>query len=72
MIYFYPIMFFPIFWLIFIILLGLGFIFWLWMLIDCLQREKFKDKLVWVLALLFLNVIGALLYYILVKSKKKS
>lgn len=46
-----------------------AFAFWLWMLIDCLSRKKFEDKLVWVIVLLFLNVIGAILYYILVKSK---
>jgi hypothetical protein len=43
--------------------------FWIWMLVDCLSRKKFEDKLVWVIILLFLNFIGALLYYILVKSK---
>ena len=47
------------------------FAFWIWMLIDCLQRKKFEDKLVWVLVLILLNVIGAILYYLLVKSKGK-
>ncbi|MEM5853263.1 MAG: PLDc N-terminal domain-containing protein [Candidatus Aenigmatarchaeota archaeon] len=46
------------------------FIFWLWMLIDCLKRKKFEDKLVWILVLIFLNFIGALLYFFLVKSKR--
>jgi hypothetical protein len=50
-------------------LLGLlGFAFWLWMLIDCLQR-KFKDKLIWVLVLVFLGPLGALLYFFLVKKR---
>lgn len=43
--------------------------FWIWMLVDCLGRKKFEDKLAWVIVLLFLNFIGAILYYILVKSK---
>jgi hypothetical protein len=43
--------------------------FWVWMLVDCLSRKRFKDKLVWVVVLLFLNFFGAILYYILVKSK---
>jgi predicted PurR-regulated permease PerM len=43
--------------------------FWVWMLVDCLSRKRFEDKLVWVIVLLFLNVVGAVLYYILVKSK---
>ncbi|TAL46901.1 PLDc_N domain-containing protein [archaeon] len=45
-------------------------IFWLWMLIDLLQR-KTPDKLVWVLVLIFLNFLGAVLYYLLVYSKGK-
>ena len=45
-------------------------IFWIWMLVDCLTRKKFEDKLVWVLVLIFLNILGAFLYYFLVKSKK--
>jgi uncharacterized membrane protein YphA (DoxX/SURF4 family) len=49
----------------------LSVIFWVWMLIDCLQRRRFEDKLVWVLVLLFLNVLGAILYYLLVKSKNR-
>ena len=52
---------------------GIGvlvFIFWIWMLIDCLARKKFEDKLIWVIVILFLHVIGAILYYFLVKRKK--
>lgn len=48
----------------------LVFIFWIWMLVDCLQRKKFEDKLVWVIVILFLHIIGALLYHFLVKNKK--
>jgi len=46
------------------------FIFWIWMLIDCLQR-KFKDKLLWVLVIIFAGILGAILYYFLVKRKKR-
>ena len=62
-------------------MLGLGFLafaviigataFWLWMLIDLLQRKKFEDKLVWLVAIIFLNILGAILYYFLVYSKKR-
>lgn len=62
-------MFFPF--MIFWFLVGFFvFIFWIWMIIDCLTRKKFEDKLVWILVLLFLNVLGAILYFFLVKSKK--
>ena len=46
-------------------------VFWLWMLIDLLKRRRFEDKLVWVLVLIFINFLGAALYYFLVYSKKK-
>ena len=45
-------------------------VFWVWMLIDCLER-KFKDKLAWIIVLIFLHVLGAVLYYFLVKSKRE-
>ncbi len=40
-------------------------IFWLWMLIDCLQNRRMQgvEKLVWVLVILFLHVLGAVLYF---------
>ncbi|MBD3155280.1 MAG: hypothetical protein GF368_01340 [Candidatus Aenigmarchaeota archaeon] len=51
-----------------LLLVILSFVFWLWMLIDCLQR-RFRDKLVWVLVLILLGPLGALLYLFLVKNK---
>lgn len=59
-----------IFGFLFAILFGLvAFVFWIWMLVDCLKRKRFEDKLVWVIVLVLLNFIGAILYYLLVKSK---
>ena len=59
---------FMVFWMF----LGLfAVVFWIWMLIDCLQRKKFEDKLVWILVLIFLNILGAIFYYFLVKSKER-
>ena len=53
------------------VLLGiLSFVFWIWMLIDCLQRD-FKDKIVWVLLIILVPFLGSVLYYFIVKSKKK-
>jgi len=46
-------------------------VFWFWMLIDCLKRKKFDDKLIWILVIIFLGFIGAILYYFLVRSKDK-
>ncbi len=43
----------------------LCFVFWIWMLIDCLKYEPStgNDKIVWALVIFLLNGIGALIYY---------
>ncbi|TRZ88506.1 MAG: hypothetical protein D4R88_07735 [Methanosarcinales archaeon] len=48
--------------------------FWLWMLIDCLKRQDGEfatggnnAKLIWVLVLIFAGLIGAAIYYFLIK-----
>lgn len=48
-------------------------VFWLWMLIDCLKRDfkKDSDKLLWTLVIFFLNFVGALIYYFIVKAEDK-
>jgi hypothetical protein len=46
-------------------------LFWFWMLIDCLKRKKYDDKLVWILVLLFLGFAGAILYYYIEREKPK-
>lgn len=44
------------------------FIFWLWMLIDCVTREmKGSDKVVWVIVIVLVGIIGAIIYYFVVK-----
>ncbi|MCM1987859.1 PLDc N-terminal domain-containing protein [Methanococcoides seepicolus] len=55
-------------------IIAIAIVFWLFMLCDCLQRnaEDFPskgdhDKLIWSLVLIFLNFIGAVLYYYLVR-----
>ncbi|MBI2101183.1 PLDc_N domain-containing protein [Candidatus Woesearchaeota archaeon] len=50
------------------------FIFWLWMLVDCLKRDfkRDTDKIVWILVLIFLHLLGAIVYYFVVKVAGKS
>ncbi len=50
----------------------------LWMLIDCLKRpdDKFayggaNAKLIWILVIIFMGLIGALIYYFLIKINEK-
>lgn len=50
-----------------------SFVFWILMLVDVIQR-KFKDpneKIVWVLVIIFTHIVGAIIYWFLVKRHKK-
>lgn len=49
-------------------------VFWVWMLIDCAMQEPSEgnDKVVWVLIILFANVIGALVYYFVRRPQRRS
>lgn len=60
-------------WLLIIGIAIFAFIFWILMLVDAVKRN-FKsdtDKIVWVLVIIFTHIIGALIYYFMVKRKKK-
>ncbi len=49
------------------------FVFWILMIVDCVKR-KFKEdseKIVWVIVIIFAGIIGALIYYFVVKNKDK-
>ena len=59
-----------------LISIAILFLFWISMLVDCMKRDfrKDSDKIAWALMLIFLNLIGALVYYFIVKipGKKKT
>ena len=49
------------------------FVFWILMIIDAAQR-RFKDgaeKIVWVLILIFLGILGAIIYYFIIKKPNR-
>ena len=59
--------------------LGLGgglfgllvFIFWLWMLIDCIRNEKDgTQRIIWALVIFFVPCVGSLIYYFVRKSSR--
>ena len=62
-----------------LVILGAALIvLWLWMLIDCLKRpdDKFayggnNAKLIWIIVIIFTGLIGALIYYFLIKKTDK-
>ncbi|MCH9789287.1 MAG: PLD nuclease N-terminal domain-containing protein, partial [Planctomycetes bacterium] len=47
------------------------FVFWVWMLIDCLKNEPStgNDKIIWGLVIAFTG-IGALLYYFIRRPER--
>ena len=56
-----------------LILLVVGlFVFWFRMLADCLKNPRMQgtDKIVWVLEIIFLGLIGALVYYSVGRTKQ--
>jgi prolipoprotein diacylglyceryltransferase len=48
-----------------ILLVLAGYAFWIWMIVDCATKESSvgNDKLVWILIIVFAQIIGALIYY---------
>jgi hypothetical protein len=49
-----------------------GTAFWIWMLIDCLTRKSLRDneKILWVVILICSHLIGSILYFFIVRSKR--
>ncbi|VVB54361.1 Uncharacterised protein [uncultured archaeon] len=48
-----------------------GFAFWVWMIVDCIKRKDFSDKLLWTVVLLLSGFVGGLIYYFTVKKKDR-
>ncbi len=60
--------------LIFFVISLLGFVFWLWMLIHAITNKGLSDgeKIVWVLVIIFLPLLGSIIYFFVGKSKGSS
>ena len=45
----------------------LGFVIWIWALIHMLTNQRIQgtDKIVWAIVIVFLNVLGAILYFLI-------
>ena len=56
-----------------LVIVALLFVFWLWMLVDCIKRDFKKDveKIVWVIVIIFLQLLGAVIYYFVIKASAK-
>jgi hypothetical protein len=49
-----------------------AFAFWLWMLIDAITNKGLRDgeKILWVLVIIFLPLIGSIIYFFVGRSKR--
>lgn len=53
------------------LIIGLLGIFWLWALIDILKNDfKGSNKIVWVLLVIFIPVLGFVLYFLIGKKQQ--
>jgi hypothetical protein len=59
--------------ILYVAILLFSLAFWVWMLCDCLFHNwrSGKQKLLWFLIILFGGVIGALLFFAIIKAKSK-
>jgi phosphotransferase system glucose/maltose/N-acetylglucosamine-specific IIC component len=50
------------------------FAFWIWMIIDAIQNKGLSDgeKIGWVLAVVFLHILGAILYFFIGRPKSNT
>lgn len=60
-------------WLVIIIACILLFIFWIFMIVDVAKRnfKSESDKIVWILVVILAGIIGALIYYFVIKRPDK-
>ena len=59
--------------LLFIAIGIFSLVFWILMLVDSIQRKfkKSDERVIWVLVIILTGIIGALIYYFVVKRKAK-
>lgn len=70
-------MFFTVHFLLFLLFAGIAVgsaIFWTWMLINCIMNEPVhgNDKLIWVIIIVFTQLLGALPYFIFRRPKRNA
>ena len=49
----------------------LSFVFWIWMLVDCIKNPRLDStqRIIWALVVFFLYGLGALIYFFAGRSK---
>lgn len=51
----------------------LSFVFWMWILIDCVKKETDigNTRLIWVIIIVLTYIVGAFLYYLIRRPKRR-
>jgi len=64
---------FVLFWIVLVGLAIFAFVFWILMLVDAAKRQfkQENDKIMWVLIVILTGIIGALIYYFMIKKQNK-
>ncbi|MBI3036040.1 PLDc N-terminal domain-containing protein [Candidatus Woesearchaeota archaeon] len=65
---------FLIMWVVFFAAIIFAIVFWVKMIIDAAKREfpNPNDKVIWILVLALTGILGALIYYFVVKRKAQN
>jgi hypothetical protein len=60
-------------WIVFMAIAVLGTIFWIFMIVDVAKRtfKNESDKVLWILIVVLAGLIGAIIYYFVVKKKDR-
>jgi prolipoprotein diacylglyceryltransferase len=68
------VIFFIIMWFVMAIVGIIGFIFWIFMIVDVAKRnfKNENDKILWILVVILAGIIGALIYYFVIKKPNKN
>lgn len=67
-------MLFFLIWIVFFAIGIFAFVFWILMIVDVAKRnfKNENDKIMWILIVILTGIIGALIYYFMVKKKNKN
>jgi uncharacterized RDD family membrane protein YckC len=60
--------------IVMLVLAILASIFWIWMLVDCATNRSLEgaQKIVWILVILFLHLLGALIYFFVGRGSRSA
>lgn len=59
--------------LLIILMVVLSWVLWIWMLVDCaLNEPSGNEKIVWILIILLANCVGAGIYLLVRRPKRKA